>query len=114
MHTPSPKLRVRPSDFHACMKSISAAVQEPLNPPAGESAAAFCFRDLAEISAARVTELHTQAWGEAMCCRSPAFLLCAVDAVRCTVLGQKRICTSVKALHFRLAVESKPNPVEAP
>ena len=47
------------------ISSISIALQEPIIPPSGEETAAFCFRALAEVSEARVKELHTQAWGEA-------------------------------------------------
>ena len=53
------------------MRSITAAVQEPLDRPAGQNAAAFCFQDLAEVSEARLKELHTQDWGEAPLLQSP-------------------------------------------
>ena len=48
--------------------------------PTGGDSAAFCFRDLAEVSGAQVKELHSQTWGEDTFCSGPGVWSLAVEA----------------------------------
>ncbi|CAL5226867.1 g9739 [Coccomyxa viridis] len=41
-------------------QALVIEIVEPVKPPAGESIAAFCFQDLAQVSGACVKEQHTQ------------------------------------------------------
>ena len=54
-----------------------------MKPPVGESIAAFCFQDLAQVSGACVKEMHTQTLGEALCPGRPGMCILAESAIQC-------------------------------